>query len=294
MSWGCSWIVIVALRTAPELGLEAVVAAPHRPSCTRARRPGISSDDGELLRRPTSVSRKFAPGASFELRPPRSRSCPAARAPVVMNGTSEIERKKITVAMPSVCQRFLDAEPHRCAGTTASSDRPSPGRDAPSSCAPPSSGVSNRATEQRSRAPPSLSRQRTCLKNLPGMPGMNATGRNTAQSVADVAMTGETDFLHGLFRRLDAVPCLCAGGERCSPPPRWHRPQGCRRRATERASSSRSGCNRTCSATPRTVGSTDSGSAIDETSVARQSFRKNQTTMIASSEPSNSMRIESL
>ena len=150
-------------------------------------------------------------------------------------------------------------------------------------------GVSNRATSsENSTAAAAV--QPNSRKNLPVTPDMNATGTNTATSVAEVAMTA-------IPISSVASMAACSGG---LPIARW--------RATFSTSTMASSTRMpttTANASKLSrlsekpnqyitakVGITDSGSAIAEIQVARQSRRKNQTTRTASSDPSSNIVME--
>ena len=127
-------------------------------------------------------------------------------------------------------------------------------------------------------------------KNLPGMPGMNATGMNTAASVQEVATTARPISSA-------ASSAACRGG---LPMRRWRSMfststiASSTRMPTTTASASRVIMFRLKPSQYITakVGMIDSGSATAEMKVARQSRRNNHTTSTASSAPSHNMCME--
>ena len=144
-------------------------------------------------------------------------------------------------------------------------------------------GVSSRATSsENSTAVAAV--QPNSRKNLPATPGMNATGTNTAASVADVAITA---------RPISSAASIaaCFGGlpiARCRSMFSTSTIASSTRMPTTTASASSVTMFRLKSnshITPK-VGMIDSGSATAEIHVARQSRRKNHTTSTASSAPS--------
>ena len=126
--------------------------------------------------------------------------------------------------------------------------------------------------------------QPNCTKNLPATPPMKAVGRKTAISVKVVAITA---------RPISSAASIAAS-KGVLPIARWRMMFS----ISTIASSTRmpTTSDRLSSVTTLTVkpsqcisakvGMADSGSATAETRVARQSRRKNQTTMIASTAPS--------
>ena len=152
-------------------------------------------------------------------------------------------------------------------------------------------GVSKRATNnENSTAAAAV--QPNSRKNLPVTPGMNATGTNTATSVAEVAMTAMP---------ISSVASMaaCSGG---LPIARWRATfststmASSTRMPTTTANASKLSrlSEKSNQYMTAKVGITDSGSAIAEIQVARQSRKKNQTTRTASNAPSSNMIMEEL
>jgi hypothetical protein len=150
-------------------------------------------------------------------------------------------------------------------------------------------GVSKRATSsENSTAAAAV--QPNSRKNLPVTPGMKATGTNTAARVAEVAITAMP---------ISSVASMaaCSGGlpiARCRATFSTSTMASSTRMpmTTASASSVSRLSEKPSHHITAKVGITDSGNAMAEIHVARQSRRKNQTTITASSAPSSSMVIE--